>query len=89
MIRKGLCLLLINATYCEVITPNEARWKICILPVAALNFDMDKPIMTVATENRRVSTLETKYRFKQQIIPATTYHYTISLQLYIVTTTYR
>jgi hypothetical protein len=66
--RMGLCLLPINATYCEVITPNEDIWKICILPVEALNFHMDKPIMTVATENRRVSTLETKYRFKQQHI---------------------
>ena len=68
MIRKGLCLLPINATYCEVITPNEDIWEICILPVEALNNHTDKPIMTVATENRRVSTLETKYRFKQQHI---------------------
>jgi hypothetical protein len=66
MIWKGLCLLPINATYCEVITPNEAIWKICILPVEALNFHMDKPIMTMATENRRVSTLETKYRLPSQ-----------------------
>ena len=65
---KGLCLLLINATYCEVITPNEAIWEICILPVETLNIHMDKPIMAVATENQRVSTLETKYRFKQQHI---------------------
>jgi hypothetical protein len=67
MIRKGLCVLPINATYCEVITPNEAIWEICILPVEALKLHMHKPIMPVATENRRVSTLEAKYRFKQQL----------------------
>ena len=65
MPRKDLCLLPITATYCEVITPHEAIWKMCILPVETLNFHMDKPIMTVATENRRVSTLGTKYRFRK------------------------
>ena len=94
MIRKGLCLLPSNATYCEVITPNEATWEICILPVEALNVHMDKPIMTIATENRRVSTLESKYRFKQQLFLQqhiiTPHHYNyISLQHNIVTTEYR
>ena len=69
----------------------------CILPVEKLNFHMDKPIMTVATEIQkrlRVSTLETKYRFKQllflqqHIITSYRYNY-ISLQQNIVTTTYR
>ena len=50
--------------------------------------------MTVATENQRVSTLETKYRLKQQlflqqhIITPYRYNY-ISLRNNIVTTTYR
>jgi hypothetical protein len=55
---------------------------------------MKQPIMTVATENQRVSTLETEYRFKQQlflqqhIITPYRYNY-ISLRHNIVTTTYR
>lgn len=65
MPRKGLFLLPINAIYYEVITPHEAIWEMCILPVETLNFHMDKPTMTVATENRRVSTLGTKYHFRQ------------------------